>query len=247
MIYVRNILEIPTISLPKVGRLIAGYIDRDKTISEKHELLPFLSECEISVLHIALGHKLKPSLSLVSHKSYSDVFFVTYIKLLSYVSDVPSWNYSPSTLPSFIDSVSRAHPFKDYFLKSVRRKSNELNYFSDMISDQGVVRSIYWMFNDKRYNLLGFLISLHAILSRQFSPEKNQFFLHEARDYLENCIGKDVTLPSLSLSENVLYLRKQALIFMSKWYYRHRQMSFSELSQVMDYIDSRDFFKFDMK
>ena len=230
--YARNILDILTVYLPNQKILRAGYGNRfiefqglESIIFDKHEQ---------SIIMQANDLKLNKNCGL-GFDSAKKVFFTGYLKLLAHVSNTDEWDLSPDSLMGFLDSVSLKNPFDEKMMKKGRRIVNETKMYFNLLCEKLDKERLLWFFIDKRYCVLGALISLHAVFLSQFTIAEKKKFINIATEHIEKLVLRKIDFVSSDIFHRVDELRRILLEFMLNWFYANRLISKREILKSMDY------------
>lgn len=227
----RNILDLLTIYLPNVGILESGYDRRlNSFIRIKNNLFD-----ENELKFIVEAHNLK--LRNIDKLDYSEAYFFFYsgyIKLLAFIAKVDMWDLSPSSLKDFIKKVEKTGIFKDGLIKKILRFKAEFYIFRK----SPYIKNVLWLFKEKRYELVGAIISLHALLLDFYTNRQKNKFIEIAIYYLSIITIRDIKLKSRSVEESFIELRKLLLLFMMDWFYARKNVTEQDIVKIMEWKDN---------
>lgn len=233
--YARNILDILTIYLPNAGLLKAGYQNRLDAFDGLEGNI--FDEHEISIIKKAHALKLNQSDDLCYEEAQS-VFFSGFVKLLAYLAKTTMWNMTVDGLEAFVLSLRDSKIFNDGFIKKGIRHKQELKMFFKYHVTSKPFNGMKWLINEKRYDLLGLMLSLHALTLPEYSSKEKNKFTDLALAYhskLTLLLHQNI---NMNPSENFLTIREELLNFMMDWFYGRRSVSKNEILGSMRYQEN---------
>ena len=223
--YARNILEIPTILLPRKELLIAGYRDRIK----KLQSIDIQSWADFDeIFKEALKIKLNKS-SEVNEKKLRQYFIKGYLRLLD-IQSIEKFN--PEHLRKHLKGF-----FKESFIRSMRTKYTHLVLFKNYYKFNIFSLKIFF-YNNLRIYLILILVYLHYSIIEEDMNLKIEY-LKEAFSYL-----RDISLRNLEYDKTVCYsnnvniLRENLIEFMFIWLYKRSMVDKSDLMEMYSWSEN---------